>query len=1034
MSSRTVRGQAPWLIAVVLFLLAAAGSLYAGGRQDSVLSEADGLIENKEYDSAIQILIEYIKTNPDKFSDAQKRLQKIVRLREEYNTIADELLNILVNDPDNTERIIELTNRLTSIESAANPSTFRFLAQVRELAVFTNNRNRLERILAEGSALLAAGDYRRAIEMYASGLDIYRDEYFASKFGEDADGVVNSGLEDIARSLSDFSVMMEPFSRTAGVMAGLNRAGSSPGDVSRAYSNLAPRMEELAGVMTRLAGVESSFAAQLEILRQKDESLGDRSFLSFAGRLIRGPAGQNEGMLGVLDRFWQDHIVPAENTVAAIAENSYNLAQVAAVNQDFSGAAPYLENVPAYLAVSMDMINNWLMFYQPFGGEIYFPRTEGLPEIQSRIVYDQPVLLPKIPDYVRFQAMVRSADFIRQAGDIGLRNQDMGRGGFQSLTLWREGRISIAEAVSMEDINRGAFHELGEELAALEAAIAVETGVIQNYQDTFEETGAETDAPVRYMNMARDIAANINDLVKSQELAAVARRYTVSTEALSNDTLTRENEFAEGNRLVEGIEERGEGAESYIAHYLAEGLAILTDMNQKLAENLGAGRVLLNLYTAEPPNILAEREVGALYSNAVNLVTRLENLRTRSGSIMATVRTQIARADALRLEGDRLYQESQAALLRNNFDVARERLQRATERYHDSLAIQESASLRSSWDTRLVNLGAEIVRVENEIVVRDVRALLTTARNSYYAGNLEQAEEVLVRAQNRWNTTNASEEPEIAYWLGLVRGALSLQSGRTIPVTAPLYAEMSQLLSDARKNYDEGVRFQNAGRRQEGLAKFEEARRKTREVRLMFPMNHDARLLELRIDQQIDQNAFNITFRQRLDEAVAGTKPNVRSVESFAELQDLVELNPGYPGIRQLLSQAEIDMGYRLPPPNPRDLARSTQLTEMAMEIINARNSAQYEVALAQLNEALQLNPNNSQAMIGKDQVQTWMTGTGVIVLDSYSQNEYNRAVQEFQRGNTLSALAIVQQLLQNPQNRNSTLILELQRRIESVL
>jgi tetratricopeptide (TPR) repeat protein len=311
---------------------------------------------------------------------------------------------------------------------------------------------------------------------------------------------------------------------------------------------------------------------------------------------------------------------------------------------------------------------------------------------------------------------------------------------------------------------------------------------------------------------------------------------------------------------------------------------------------------------------------------------------------------------------------------------------------------------------------------------------LTNARDYYYAGNLEQAEDVLVRAQNRWSTTNSTEEPEVVYWLGLVRGALSLQSGRTIPVTAPLYAEMSQLLSDAKKNYDEGVRLLSGNQRQEGLVRFSEARQKTREVRLMFPMNQDARLLELRVDQQTDQEAFTTAFRQRLTEAVAGTKPNVRSVESFAELQDLVEINPRYPGIQQMLSQAEIDMGYRPPPPDPRDLARSTQLTQMAMTIINARNSAQYEVALAQLNEALQLNPNNNQAMTGKDQVQTWMTGTGVIVLDSYSQDEYTRAVQEFQRGNTLNALAIVQQLLQNPNNQRSTLILELQRRIESVL
>jgi tetratricopeptide (TPR) repeat protein len=202
----------------------------------------------------------------------------------------------------------------------------------------------------------------------------------------------------------------------------------------------------------------------------------------------------------------------------------------------------------------------------------------------------------------------------------------------------------------------------------------------------------------------------------------------------------------------------------------------------------------------------------------------------------------------------------------------------------------------------------------------------------------------------------------------------------------------------------------------------------------MFPMNQEARLLELRVDQQTDLPAFNASFRQRLNEAVAGTKPEVRSTQSFADLQDLVEINRNYPGIRQLLTQAEIDMGYRLPPPDPRAIARSNELTQLAMTIINARNSTQYEVALAQLNEAIQLNPNNTQAQRGKDQVQTWMTGTGTIVLDSHSQDEYTRAVQEFTRGNNLTALAIVRQLLQNPRNQNSTLILELQRRIESVL
>jgi tetratricopeptide (TPR) repeat protein len=245
---------------------------------------------------------------------------------------------------------------------------------------------------------------------------------------------------------------------------------------------------------------------------------------------------------------------------------------------------------------------------------------------------------------------------------------------------------------------------------------------------------------------------------------------------------------------------------------------------------------------------------------------------------------------------------------------------------------------------------------------------------------------------------------------------------------------MSQLLSDARKNYDEGVRYLNANQRSAGIAKFTEARQKTQEVKLMFPVNQEAGILELRIDQMIDRPAFEASFERRFNEAVAGTKPNVRSLESFAELQNLAEINPRYPGMAAALVQAEIDMGYRLPPPDPRDIARSNELTTAARRIVEGNIGVQFEVALRQLNEALALNPNNTQAMTLKDQLQIRMSGTETVVIDSRSEAEYQRAVMELQRGNPLVALAIVEQLLQDSRNRSSTRILELQRRIQSRL
>jgi tetratricopeptide (TPR) repeat protein len=242
---------------------------------------------------------------------------------------------------------------------------------------------------------------------------------------------------------------------------------------------------------------------------------------------------------------------------------------------------------------------------------------------------------------------------------------------------------------------------------------------------------------------------------------------------------------------------------------------------------------------------------------------------------------------------------------------------------------------------------------------------------------------------------------------------------------------MGQLLSDARRNFERGYALIGENRRNEGLALFADARLKTQKVKLMFPMNQEAGILELRMDQVTDPEAFAASFQRRLNEAIAGVER--RSAEAFADLQNLAEINPRYPGIADALWQAEILMGRRIAPPDPRILRRSDELTGAARAVVNANVRDQFEAALRQLNEALSLNPNNDEAMALKDLVQTRM-GAGNAVLSSADEGEYQRAVRELQQGNTLTARSLVEQLLQNPRNRNSTRINELRRRIEAIL
>jgi tetratricopeptide (TPR) repeat protein len=414
------------------------------------------------------------------------------------------------------------------------------------------------------------------------------------------------------------------------------------------------------------------------------------------------------------------------------------------------------------------------------------------------------------------------------------------------------------------------------------------------------------------------------------------------------------------------------------------------------------------------------------------MMNELEALRNSGLTLSVTARTQIAQAEAFRLDGLRNYLEAQNALSRQNFDVARDRLTRAAEQYDNSLAIQESQVIRNELYPQLVTLGHNINRIENEVVIRDVRELVTTARNAYFSGNFDRAEELLVRAQNRWLVTNTENDEEVIYWLNMVRGAVSLRSGRVIPATAPLFPEMSQLLSQARRFYEEGVRLLNTGQRSQGVAVFNEARQKTREVKLMFPMNQEAGILELMMDRVLDPQAFDNDFERRLRTAIAGTEN--RSIEAFADLQNLAEINPRYPGMAGIINRAEIVMGIRPPPPDPRAVSRSNELTASALRILDGNMSTQFEVALTQINEAISLNPNNTQATVVKDRLLNRMAQPNAIVMNSQDEAAYNQALMEYQQGNYLMALAIVQRLLQNPQYRNIAKILELQRRVQALL
>ena len=989
---------------MLFWLTASLTPAFGGGGRDPDLMRVDELIKNKEYDEAIMILAEYSRGSQDRFDRAQVRLRRIFAIREEFKRTADELILTLTNDPDNSEKILRLTRRLFELENESSPLLLSFMSRTRDVAGFNVGRNRLRDILERGREFLDKGDHIAALQTYASGMDLMRDEFFAAGYGAAIENEVRLETERINAMLAVYRDESAPLGT---VSAELTRAINS-GNLAlipELNSRLAPAVDRFTRLRRSLVSAVNSIDKMMEEIRAGDPEIGDRNHLSFLSRIIHGRSGEDiqEGMLGAFDLHWRNSVGLCIDAIASYIEriNTSALSVFAAgeypsVISSLSGIQRYADLAPPLFAIS-------LQFHE---------EKKDL----ALTLYGDLVLYEDIPAYLKIKALQESNALLIQASNVPVQ-QNIDR---STLVNWREGRLSTDQALERELQTRAAL-------------IATQNGI-----EEIITKGKQTDIEINlhyqtvYVRNTLDAIEKMTSGLIGEQTLSAQRYYEIAYTDLQNRLASRREELARGRAYLDGQTRLNDAGIPIVYRYPAQALGEFNAMLSALTADLERGNSVLARHRNELQQVSSDSEVSRLRNITQTVVNDLNSLRTQGLALAETAGGQTALAETHRQEGERLFREAQAAYQRQNFDVARERIQRASERFNSSLEIQESASLRQSWDTQLINLGQAISRAENEMIIVEVRNMVNNARDSYFAGNFQQAEDSLLRARNRWRITNADENEEVVYWLGIVRGAMSARSNRVIPPTAPLFPEMSQLLCHAQRNYEEGVRMINAGQRTLGLAKFEEARQLTREVKLMFPVNQEAGILELRMEQFTDPSAFNAAFEQRLNTAVAGTRR--RSIESFADLQNLAEINPRYPNMRGILNQAEIDMGYRPPPPNPASIARSNELTASASRILDGNLAMQYEVALEQINEAIRLNPDNAAAARVKDRLLNRMSVPGAIVLTREDEEDYQRAMRELQAGNNLVAFALVERLMQNPRNRNITKLIELQRRIQSVI
>ena len=983
---------------LLFFLIFPTNFLFSSGNKDEEFLDIDEKIQEKQYNDALLLLNTYIKENPENFDNAQKRVNEIMDVRSRYAKLAEEIIYVIINEPTNDEKKLKMIAELEAIEENPSESTREFIAQTKAAAEFTYYRSKFEEIIFKGSVETTNKEYISSLRTNFSGFELYRSHFHQS-------GYEKSFVDSVEKKISDIEDMINSYDtlKTQLDISYENLVlALEEGNVTKSlenYSVFENRMKDYATLRNTIVEAGWYFRDSFYELQKIDSDLTEASFLAFAYRFVLGRASTaNCGMINALDNLWNSYtegLKPYITTQIAkkIENNNFELSEK---SMDFFAnknkiCGKILQEADSFVDIGIGLVNlQGLIKTSP---ESYFSteNTDEMLELKQTksMIANYNLMFRDILSYKNCEISLNQFDILDKP----------------------EKQVSAFD-FSYKDF----IFDLNNKIKILENN---SNEVLSSLTFSYENIS---------WKKSFDLLKEMTEFAKAQYISF----YSQNVNNLSAWCVTASKSITEEHLSVynQCYEMLNESLSHEILSYPTELQPIISDRLVQISSDIKALEVLTTFYDEDLASVSTEKK--SIESDISSLASLLE----KGNVLISKARERVNLSELAKNEADLRYNQAENALNNGDYSLCRDYIDKARAKYNESLLYQESETLRKDSDAMLLALGERIIRGENEIVVKEVRDLKTRAKNAYYAGNFETAENLLSQAKIRWASTNSETDIEIESLLSLVGNALSLKTGRTIAPTAPLYPEMSQLLNIANQYYNEGKSLLASGKTRDAKKSFESAKQKLREVQTVYPLNQEASLLTLRIDKLIDEKAFTEYFTRKVENAKSEYLDKSKQQTVYAELLDLYEINPSYPGLKDFIYNVEIALGIRVKPPDTSALRRSTQLTAEAKKVYEAdsRNEISLNSALQLINQALEANPDNTEAQILKDRISTSLGGTGTAVLPANAEKLYQQAVQELQKGNTLQAYAIVSGLMENKTYSKSSKIIDLMKKVESLL
>ncbi|UTC61848.1 hypothetical protein E4O05_09975 [Treponema sp. OMZ 787] len=968
----------------VIFIFSLYIAVFSKGTAEKDYAAARSLLEESKNTAALQNIVDVIEDKPESMENGISLARKTMKNQAEFQKAFHELIELLKVDPNNNLKRIAIIDKMEILESDMDPELRDFLYRVKTSSFYAIYRIKFNEIMNEGIKLIKEKKYNDASSVFVKGFSMYDGDAMS----EDENNRISSVLKkefDLIKA--DTKKYEEAYSK---FISDVNKYGtkafsssvSSIGNELSALKNSSDRLRDITGSLVK----SGALLKQIYLNERTRNAEAEESILPFAYRLTKGrdSAKEYEGVEGAME--------------AGVYDPLYSLAD------------RHWQEIKKLWFESCDTFN--------FENDISIEKNLSLLDFHLKSLTGIYSVI-NTRSGSRFGKVVDSQDKKRNSLAELNKIMDSAKKYYSRFLVMRTKIQPVPASYT------GSSDELRNS----------ENSKIKNLKAEIQELDFMISSVKKLSESSMPHIAN--DLAKEQEALDVKNKLLLSN--LNKSRLMCYDEIAiinnrSANRAFDETKERyalfSSAQKDNDKISPGEARKELISLREIIKLDL---RILNNFVKDADPAISASSKIFEENKNGVEkTIASLKELSGVIDSDLALTESTLLKIQLAKNEADLRFEEAKRNLASGNFAAARRNIELSRTRTNDALQFEENPEYRSFTDIRLDQLGKDINDAENAVVVKDVRAYLEKAKKDYFNTEFIRAEEALTAARSRWAVTNVEPNEEIENWLAIVNTAGTLKTGRSIPASAPLYPQMIQLLNNANQLYLEAEEKIKAGQKTSALNNLNQAKDNIRQVLLIFPYNEIAGQLNLKIDKLTDPVNFNEQFKRKVQTIRAEYKRN--SQKSYSDLLDLYGIDKNFPGLAGLKNEVEIYLGLKLPPPNLKAIAESSNLTKSAQAIYRSGDRLSFPIALQQLDTAIKLDPQNVSAIQLKDSIQMSMGGAAVVVLSASDEAQYQQAVAELQKGNKVIAAALVEQLMQSRNARNSAKVRELKKRIDALL